>query len=384
MLLSKGFEVEMYTGTSEGEIIGLSDRIVGALDGFVREPDSRNVEYTTAPMCNYDRLLCATLKPRRHLRRYLRRLGDYTLIPGSTLSLGDSTTFYRSDPGNPYHDYIENTYGTNVVTASIHMNVGISDRDELLRACRLIRLEAPLYLALSASSPFLDGEITGSHSRRWQVFPQTPNHVPLFDSHKHFVRWTEEQLALGTMQNVRHLWVSVRPNGSNRPYNLNRLELRICDLIANPIALLSVMALLEARLTQLLNDPKLDPLTLSQLPHSTRHEDLLEITQENEQAAARFSLDATLRHWQDGREIIARDWIKDLYAEVYPIAKERGFSCFLSPVQKILREGNTAQQWLQQYERGMDVKSIIRQAIETLEQQELDLEDKLCQHILVA
>ncbi|MFM7906179.1 MAG: putative glutamate--cysteine ligase, partial [Microcystis sp.] len=55
MLLSKGFEVEMYTGTAAGEIIGLSDRIVKDLDGFVREPDSRNVEYTTAPMTNYDR-----------------------------------------------------------------------------------------------------------------------------------------------------------------------------------------------------------------------------------------------------------------------------------------------------------------------------------------
>ncbi|WP_253284538.1 glutamate-cysteine ligase family protein, partial [Arcanobacterium phocae] len=138
---------------------------------------------------------------------------------------------------------------------------------------------------------------------------------------------------MGTMQNVRHLWVSVRPNGSNRPYNLNRLELRVCDLIGNPIALLAVMALLEARLTQLLADPSLDPLTLSQLPSSTRHEDLLAITAENEQAAARFSLDATLRHWMDGREILARDWVKDLYAEVHPIAKEKGFACFLSPVQ---------------------------------------------------
>ncbi|MDJ0543059.1 MAG: glutamate--cysteine ligase, partial [Microcystis sp. M53601_WE4] len=328
MLLSKGFEVEMYTGTAAGEIIGLSDRIVKDLDGFVREPDSRNVEYTTAPMTNYDRLLCATLKPRLALRRYLRRLGNYTLIPGSTLSLGDSQHFYRSDPHNPYHDYIEQTYGTNVVTASIHINVGISDYEDLMRACRLIRLEAPLYLALSASSPFLDGKITGSHSRRWQVFPQTPAYVPLFESHQHFVTWTEEQLKLGTMQNVRHLWVSVRPNGSNRPYNLNRLELRICDLIANPISLLAVMAFLEARLTQLLQAPELDPLILSQLPSSNRSEDLLTLTQENEQAAARFSLDATLRHWYDGREILARDWIKDLYVQVYPTAKEKGFSCF--------------------------------------------------------
>ncbi|MEN9518746.1 MAG: hypothetical protein RLZZ381_1334, partial [Cyanobacteriota bacterium] len=37
-LLSKGFEVEMYTGTPEGKIVGLSDKIVQALDGFVREP----------------------------------------------------------------------------------------------------------------------------------------------------------------------------------------------------------------------------------------------------------------------------------------------------------------------------------------------------------
>jgi predicted glutamate--cysteine ligase len=374
----------MYTGTAAGEIIGLSDRIVKDLDGFVREPDSRNVEYTTAPMTNYDRLLCATLKPRLALRRYLRRLGDYTLIPGSTLSLGDSQHFYRSDPQNPYHDYIEQTYGTNVVTASIHINVGISDYEDLMRACRLIRLEAPLYLALSASSPFLDGKITGSHSRRWQVFPQTPAYVPLFESHKHFVTWTEEQLKIGTMQNVRHLWVSVRPNGSNRPYNLNRLELRICDLIANPISLLAVMAFLEARLIQLLHDPQLDPLILSQLPSSNRGEDLLTLTQENEQAAARFSLDATLRHWYDGQEILARDWIKDLYVQVYPTAKEKGFSCFLSPLQKILREGNTAQQWLKQYDQGMDVKTIIKQAIITLEKEERELEHKLCQHILVA
>jgi predicted glutamate--cysteine ligase len=65
------------------------------------------------------------------------------------------------------------------------------------------------------------------------------------------------------MQNVRHLWVSVRPNGDRRPYDLNRLELRICDLVSDPIALLSISALLEARLWQLIEDPRLDPLEMS-------------------------------------------------------------------------------------------------------------------------
>ena len=383
MLLCKGFEVEMYTGRPDGTIVGLSDRIVRDLQGFVREPDSRNVEYTTAPLCCYDRLLCALVRPRVQLRQYLKTQGDYTLIPGSTLALGGSDRFYRSDPQNPYHEYIEKTYGTKVVTASIHINVGFEDIEKLMQACRLIRLEAPLYLALSASSPFIDGQPTGYHSTRWAVFPQTPSYVPLFEDHAHHIRWVNQQLDQETMQNVRHLWLSVRPNGEHRPYNLNRLELRICDLIVDPIALLAVTALLEARLTQMLLTPDLDPLQQSQLPAQTRAEDLVAIAYENEQAVARKSLAAEVRHWQDGRPMIVEDWIQDIYKQVHPIAKAKGFSCFLSPVQKILREGNTAQQWLREYEKGTRVTDIITTGIENMTQEEAELEDKLCQPLSV-
>jgi predicted glutamate--cysteine ligase len=378
VLLSKGFEVEMYTGTPQGDVVGLSDRIVADLEGFVREPDSRNVEYTTAPLCSYDRLLCALVKPRVRLREYLKKLGDYTLLPGSTLSLGGSDRFYRSDPNNPYHTYIEQTYGTKVVTASIHINIGISQPEVLMRAIRLARVEAPLYLALSASSPFLDGKVTGYHSTRWGLFPKTPAIVPLFESHKHYIQWTEEQLELGSMQNVRHLWSAVRPNGDRRPYCLNRLELRICDLEVNPLALLAITALLEARIWQMMEDPSLDPLELSNLPAATRNEDLVALTDANEIAASGQSLDAELRHWQDGRTILARDWIEEIYQEVWPIAKKRGFSCFLSPLKKILREGNTAQQWLKLHENGLDSRSIILQGIQGMAHQEWELEDNLC------
>ncbi|MBV9387153.1 MAG: glutamate--cysteine ligase [Chroococcidiopsidaceae cyanobacterium CP_BM_ER_R8_30] len=378
MLLSKGFEIEIYTGTPQGDIVGLSDKIVASLDGFVREPDSRNVEYTTAPSCSYEQLLCNLVRPRLRLREYLKRLGNYTLIPGSTLSLGGSDHFWRSDPDNPYHTYIEQTYGTKVVTASVHINIGISDPETLMRACRLVRVEAPLYLALSASSPFLDGHTTGYHSTRWGLFPQTPAHVPLFESHAHHIQWVEAQLAAGTMQNVRHLWVSVRPNGDRRPYDLNRLELRICDLVVDPIALLAICALLEARLLQLIEEPQLDPLETSFFPAATRAEDLLNLTSMNEAAAARHSLDAQLTHWQDGRTILARDWIAEIYQEVWAITKQRGFNCFLSPLPKILREGNEAQQWLTLHSYGFDARQIIVQASLALQEREQELEDKLC------
>ncbi len=378
MLLSKGCEIEMYTGTPSGDIVGLSDRVVTSLEGFVREPDSRNVEYVTSPSKQYEQLLCELLRPRLRLREFLKRLGNYTLIPGSSLSLGESDRFYRSDPNNPYHDYIEKTYGTKVVTASVHINIGIKDPELLMRACRLIRVEAPLFLALSASSPFLDGKATGSHSTRWQVFPQTPTHVPLFESHAHHIKWVEAQIAAGTMQSVRHLWVSVRPNGERRPYDLNRLELRICDLVTDPISLLAITALLEARLHQLIEDPSLDPLEKSSIPATNRAEELLSIAAANETAAAKHSLDAQLIRWQDGRSILARDWIQEMYQEVWAIAKQRGFNCFLSPVQKILQDGNTAQQWLRLHSLGFEPRSILIQAMQAMRQRELELEEKLC------
>lgn len=377
-MLSKGFEVEIYTSTPDGDIVGLSDKIVAALDGFVREPDSRNVEYTTPPCHRYERLLCDLLQPRFRLREYLKQLGNYTLIPGSTLSLGGSQQFHRSDPGNPYHDYIENTYGTRVVTASIHINVGVYNPEQLIQACRLVRVEAPLYLALSAASPFLDREVTGYHSTRWQMFPKTPEFVPLFESHADFIQWTEQQLVLGTMQNVRHLWSSVRPNGDRRPYNLNRLELRICDLVVDPVALLAITALLEARILQVLENPKLDPLQLSELPAGTRSQDLIALTDENEAAVAKLSLDATLRHWKDGTPILAREWIEQLYQEAWGTAKQQGFSCFLPPLKKILREGNEAQRWLKRYEQNQDLRAVMQQAIQETEAQERALQDQVC------
>ena len=218
-LLLKGFEVELYTGRADGTVVGCSAEAAAALEGFVTEPDCRNLEYTTPPVADYGEQLELLLEPRRRLRRWLadRQL---TLLPGSTLSTGDSRRFERSDPANPYHAYIEAVYGTRVVTASVHINLGLTDMEALFAGCRLLRCEGALLLALSACSPFLDGALSGAHSQRWLQFPLTPRRVPLFLSHAHYIAWVEAQLELGTMQNVRHLWTSVRPNGDARHHDL--------------------------------------------------------------------------------------------------------------------------------------------------------------------
>ncbi len=286
-MLLKGFEVELFTGTFAGENVGVASAITKDLSDFVKEPDQRNLEYITIPDQRYAVLKHALLLPRIKLRKWLD-CKKLTILPGSTLSLGNTTNFERSEVENPYHSYIEKNYGTKVVTASIHINLGIENLSLLFSALRLVRCEASLFLALSAS----------------------------FVDHGHYVSWVEDQLARGNMQNERHLWTSVRPNGPERPHVLNRLELRICDLVGNVDLLLAITALLELRIINLKNNiKKYDPMEAS----SKTPKELAQLADENDLIAAKYSLDGNLSHWKSGKKITCREWINELLLDVTPL-----------------------------------------------------------------
>ena len=367
--LLKGFEVEMYTGRLDGTVVGCSSEAAAAIDGIVTEPDRRNLEYITPPEASYQGQLKHLLEPRQRLRLWLEQRG-LTLLPGSSLSLGDSQRFERSDPDNPYHQFIQDSYGTRVVTASVHINFGLPSSETIMAACRLLRCEAALLLALSASSPFLDGQTTGAHSQRWRQFPITPKQVPLFRDHQHYIDWMQTQLAQQQMRNVRHFWGSVRPNGPDRPQQLNRVELRVCDLVSDPRDLLAITAFAELRLLQLIDRGRSeDPLFGSDLDAA----ELAALADHNDQQAAASSLDAELRHWRDGRPISARQWVHEQLQDLKALGDEQPAMAWLDRLPALLERGNTAMQWLQRHRSGESISAILSAEIEAMEALEQDL-----------
>ena len=375
-LLLKGFEVELFTGRQDGSVVGCADDIARAFPGFMLEPDRRNLEYATAPEASYEHLLCQLLQPRRQLRPWLAQR-QLTLLPGSCLSLGESGWVERSDPDNPYHTYIEQHYGSRVVTASVHLNFGIPHHEQLMGACRLLRCEAALLLALSASSPFLDGQDTGFHSQRWRQLPITPSPVPLFRDYRHYVSWMEEQLERRTMFNVRHLWCSVRPNGNQRPYDLNRIELRICDLLDDPMDLLAIAAFCELRLQQLLAAPEQhDPLRASTLDAAA----LANLADQNDQAAAHGSLHARLRRWQDGAATTATAWLEDSLHHLAEPARQYGLEPWLRHLRLVMKEGNRSMRWLRRFRAGESIRSIMQKDALAMERRERELALQICEH----
>ncbi len=359
--LNKGFEIELFTGTY-GSHVGVSSQIEKLFSNFVNEPDNRNVEYITDPSKDYKILYYSLLQPRKDLRKWLKAR-DLTIIPSSTLCFPHQNKFQRSDETNNYHEFIESNYGLSIATSSVHINLGIEQLDKLFAAIRLVRCEASLFLALSASSPFLNGQFTGNHSQRWLQFPKTPFEIPFFLDHKHYINWVEQRINDGTMQNVRHLWSSVRPNGPKRPYGVDRLELRICDFISNIDLLLSITAFLELRVISLFDDlENLDPLLSSKF--ST--DELKDICDQNELKVSKDSLNAELIHWKNGEEIICKDWIKNLLIELSISSSTLDMNHFLEPIYKVLEEGNESMKWINKYNEGLSIQDIMQSAINNM------------------
>ena len=355
--LSKGFEVELFTG-SQNTHVGVSDDIEKTFSNFVKEPDNRNVEYITNPEKDYKVSYKNLLEPRINLRKWLNKK-DLTIIPSSTLCFKHNKQVQRSDKNNVYHQLIQDNYGISIATSSVHINLGIDNLDKLFTAIRLIRCEASLYLSISASSPFLNNKLTNNHSQRWIQFPKTPHRVPFFYDHISYIKWIEENIQNGNMHNIRHFWSSIRPNGPQRPHLLDRLELRICDYVSDINLLLGITALLELRVIHLFENLKtLDPLITTKF--SMDH--LIKICDQNEIKAARNSLDAELIHWRDGKKMICRDWIKNVLADLSLTAEKLNMDHLLKPIYKVLEEGNQSMKWIKQYKEGLSVEDIMKYA----------------------
>lgn len=366
----KGVETEIIVGDPDGRARGLSPGVADRFDDFDVEPDARNVEHVTEVHSSLAALRADLLEARQRLRRWLAQAHGATLHPGATLSLGDEGRFLRSKPSDPYHSYIERTYGTRVVTASLHVNLGppeLKGRGEPLtadqghrffRMQRALRADAALILALTASSPFAHGRRTGWDSTRWHQFPETPVDTPVLLGREHYKHWMETHLARGTMVNERHHWASVRPNGPDRPDVLDRIEVRIADIELDLDRVLAVVAFLDSMATEAWTDPAIDPLDLS---------DLDRLIWFNERAAAKTSLDGRFRDWRLGaREVTAREaiaWRIDRW-----IAHGTLERCFAETLGTILEGGNRAMEWRTAVASGRSVEDVFREAITRAEE----------------
>lgn len=111
----------------------------------------------------------------------------------------------------------------------IHVHVGMPDGDACIRAMNNLLPIMPAFLAISANSPFWQGEDTGLCSTRIKIFEGlSQGGMPFyFNDWSDFEHCAERLIATGSIDSVRDIWWEMRPHP-----DFGTLEVRIGDMPA--------------------------------------------------------------------------------------------------------------------------------------------------------
>ncbi|MFT4034736.1 MAG: YbdK family carboxylate-amine ligase [Patulibacter sp.] len=112
-------------------------------------------------------------------------------------------------------------------TFSLHVHVGVRGADRAVLVCDRLRPVLPLLLALSSSSPLLEGCDTNLQSARTMTFTRTFPRcgVPdAFGSWAAYRDYLETLIKVGSIVEATQVWWSIRPHLRH-----GTVEVRICD-----------------------------------------------------------------------------------------------------------------------------------------------------------
>jgi len=219
-----------------------------------------------------------------------------------------------------------------LLSHGMHVHVGVRDGDRALAIINRLLTHLPVLLALSASSPYRNGEDTGLASSRIKVMESLPRSGPppeLSD-------WQEFETVIlamqrgGAISTVRELWWDVRPHPS-----FGTVEVRIFDV---PATVSEAMAL--AALTQCL---------LVWLDRSVGAGEQVEripdwAFRENKWRATRHGVDAELIVDREGSTRSVAGLVGQLLETLTPVAAELGCSAELASVADLLARPSYARQ----------------------------------------
>ena len=130
--------------------------------------------------------------------------------------------------------------GRRLVISGMHIHVGIPDNEMRIDLMNQVAYFLPHLLALSTSSPFWKGELTGLKSYRVSIFDELPRTgLPeQFDSYNEYRRHLKILLNSGLLEDPSKIWWDLRPN-----VKFPTLEMRICDTCTSLKDAISIAAL---------------------------------------------------------------------------------------------------------------------------------------------
>ncbi len=251
------------------------------------------------------------------------------------------TPHYRIVEGTlRYIAWRNNTFG-------MHVHVGIRGADRAMAVANHMRSHVPILLALSCSSPWLEGRITHLRSTRTQIFTRMFPRcgVPdVFADWADYDRYVRFLLATESIREHTEIWWTVRPHQS-----FGTVEIRACDAlpdIGQSIALAALQTALAARAARLFDS--------GELPAPDRPSDI----EENLWRALRWGTERGQIDLERRLVVSASDHARALLDACAPEVEALGLAPWLEPLEDLLHNGDHASRWKARVEGGEDMAAI--------------------------
>ena len=266
--------------------------------------------------------------------------GTHPWSPWQEQRIIDTPHYRRNDELLRYVVWRNNSFG-------LHVHVGIRGADRAIAVTNALRSYLPELLAVSASSPFVEGVYTYLHSARTEIFTRMFPRcgVPdLFDDWQGYEDYVRFLYKTGSITEHTQLWWSVRPHLA-----FSTVEIRICDgqpELAEAQGLAALLYALTARIARAVDEG--EPLPAH--PHG--------LIEENLWRAIRYGLSQDFIDLDRGTVLPTRKRIEDLIAWIGPVADELGVSSYL-----VVPERNPAERQIARHEAGESMEEIYAQEI---------------------
>lgn len=193
-----------------------------------------------------------------------------------------------------------------------HVHVGVPSGEHAIAIVNEVQRHLPLFLILSASSPYFEGQETGLASSRSKVFESLPTAglPPVLRDWSDFEMFMETLLEAGCITSVREVWWDVRPHP-----DFGTVELRMCDAMPTIREAVAVAALAQALVAR-----SIEQYEAGTLPCPPREWSV----KENQWLAVRHGVDAELIVDDRGHRRPARALLDELIDELLPVAERLG------------------------------------------------------------
>ncbi len=255
----------------------------------------------------------------------------------------DTEHYRRVEQGLKYVAWRNNTF-------SLHVHVGVNDLDRAVRVCDRLRPVLTLLLAVSANSPYLDGQDSGLHSARTQSFTRNfprcgiPDPFGGWRSYREYIEFLTRTKSIVEFTQV---WWSVRPH-----FEFGTVEVRICDAQSTAGESEALAGLIVACVAQAMRDVD------EGVPFSDPPPRLIE---ENMWRAIRYGLDGQMVDLERAEEYPAAAIVERLAAWTEPVRCELG-------VELAFPERNGAQRQRRMIEAGASREEVFAASVsETLQ-----------------